>query len=63
MTARSPLILRIAQISPTASPFDARDFESTEDPLGSVVELGTDGMVVIALTKWTNAAQETTDDK
>ncbi len=63
MTVKSPLISRIAQIPLTASHFDARDFDCAEDPLGSVVELGSNGLVVIALTKWTDARQETTDDQ
>ncbi|MGA2967482.1 MAG: hypothetical protein ABSD64_14835 [Terriglobales bacterium] len=57
-----PWIFQIAG-APSASNFvDARDMHQSEDPLGAVVEMDANGLVVAGATKITDVRQETTDD-
>jgi hypothetical protein len=60
--AKIPWICCISGKPDRSNALDARDFESLEDALGSVVDIQPGGLVVNETTKVTDVRQETTDD-
>ncbi|MGA2483549.1 MAG: hypothetical protein ABSF92_10580 [Candidatus Acidiferrales bacterium] len=57
-----PFVLRGDRLSATARVQFARDLPTAEDPLPPALEIEQAGYILVADTRFTKVAQETTDD-